>query len=79
MLRPSNLLLLAAAAAPLAVALAAYAVHPRPDVLADVTWSRFLIQAVLPGGLVLAEATAGAAATWGRAGRHDVTGGPART
>lgn len=37
-----------AAAAPLAVAVLAYSVHPAPGKLADVTWNRFLVQASVP-------------------------------
>jgi hypothetical protein len=52
---------LLAAAAPPAIALAAYAVHPLPALLAAVTWNRFLVQGSVPGLIVLAGALA---ATW---------------
>jgi hypothetical protein len=49
---------LAAAAAPLAVAGAAYSIHPEPAFLAAVTWERFLLQAAVPLLTVLAYALA---------------------
>jgi hypothetical protein len=44
----SALPLLLAAAVPLAAALVAYAVHPRPVGLAEVTWNRLLVQGLMP-------------------------------
>ena len=40
--------LLLAAAVPIAAALVAYAVHPRPVGLAEVTWNRLLLQGTIP-------------------------------
>ncbi len=49
---------LAAAAAPPAIALAAYSIHPEPARLAGVTWDRFLLQAAVPLAFLLACALA---------------------
>lgn len=48
------LALAAGAAAPLAVAWAAYSVHPGPETLIPVTWTRFLVQGSFPLFLLLA-------------------------
>jgi hypothetical protein len=53
---PRNRRLLAAAAAPPALAWIAYAVHPRPVFLAGVTWDRILLQGAAPLAMVLAAA-----------------------
>ena len=52
--RPLARALAAAAAAPPALALAAYCVHWNPAPLAAVTWSRLLLQGALPLFLLLA-------------------------
>src|SRR5262249_55253224 len=49
---------LAAAAGPPAIAWLAYSLHPRPALLAAVTWERFLLQAAVPLLVVLACALA---------------------
>ncbi|HEY0783162.1 MAG TPA: hypothetical protein VGE98_11950, partial [Thermoanaerobaculia bacterium] len=54
--RPRAWPLLLAAAAPLAIAALAYAVHRDPVYLATVTWNRFLLQAAVPGLTVVAMA-----------------------
>ena len=46
--------LAAGAAVPLLIAWAAYSIHPNPQALIPVTWSRFLIQGSLPLFLLLA-------------------------
>jgi hypothetical protein len=48
------LALAAGVLAPLAIAFAAYAIHPHPDTLVPVTWTRFLVQGALPLFLLLA-------------------------
>ena len=45
---------LIAAAGPIGIALAAYAVHFNPPALASSTWTRFLIQASIPLAAVFA-------------------------
>ncbi len=50
------------AAAPLALAILAYAVHPASTGLAAVTWNRFLVQALVPLAVLLA--LSARAATW---------------
>jgi hypothetical protein len=50
----------AAAAGPMAIAWAAYSIHPDPVTLAAVTWERFLLQAAVPLLIVLACALAAA-------------------
>ena len=52
--RPVALPLAMAAAAPLVIGWGAYAVYPDPVYLANVTWSRMLLQASLPLLLLLA-------------------------
>jgi hypothetical protein len=54
--RRGGLPLLLAALGPLALGLAAYASNPHRVRLAEVTWSRFLLQAALPGMIALAVA-----------------------
>lgn len=51
--RALALALAAGAAAPLAVAWAAYSVHPGPETLIPVTWTRFLVQGSFPLFLLL--------------------------
>jgi hypothetical protein len=46
------------AAAPAAIAWAAYSVHPQPAFLASVTWERFLLQGAIPLFIALAVALA---------------------
>jgi hypothetical protein len=48
------LALAAGALAPLVIAWGAYSIHPHPDTLLPVTWTRFLIQGSLPLFLLLA-------------------------
>jgi hypothetical protein len=43
-----------AAALPLALGAAAYALHPDPERLVAVTWNRFLVQGLVPLGILLA-------------------------
>jgi hypothetical protein len=52
------LLFVLAAAAPLAIGWAAYAVNPRPAFVAGVTWDRFLLQASVPLMILVARALA---------------------
>ncbi len=52
--RALSLALAAGAVAPLAIGWGAYSIHPHPDTLVPVTWSRFLIQGSLPLFLLLA-------------------------
>lgn len=59
LLRRGGLPLLLAALGPLALGLAAYASNPHRVRLAEVTWSRFLLQAAVPGLLALALALRG--------------------
>jgi len=52
--RTLALALAVGAVAPLAIGWGAYTIHPHPDTLVPVTWSRFLVQASLPLFLLLA-------------------------
>jgi hypothetical protein len=63
---PLNRRLLLAAAAPPALALAAYAVHPQAAELAAVTWERFLLQGSVPGLIMLAGALSETWRPWRR-------------
>jgi len=53
---PLSLALAAGALAPLAIGWGAYSIHPQPESLVPVTWTRFLIQGSLPLFLLLAPA-----------------------
>ena len=57
---------LVAAAGPIGIALAAYAVHFNPPALAESTWTRFLIQASIPLAAVFAACAREAARTQAR-------------
>ncbi len=63
---PRNRRLLLAAAAPLAIAWAAYTVHPQPAALAAVSWNRILLQASIPLLIVVAGALAEVFRPWQR-------------